>query len=474
MAVMSYAQALSLGDMKVNSHLGQPLDARLYFSELNDAEALDLKVRLAGIADYKKLGLQYPDGYKFRFRVVDDAGAQPYISVTTPHSVDDPFVNLLVETTSASGRLIKDYTFLLDPSPRLSVRDESHPSEKTIVNAVVESGTGFQPASARRVKQGRAAPYPEKTVVKRTQAGRALDDGLHMKMSLSISSHAPSERISTDALQEELIVKEKLLEDLRLQIAEMQLVIGSLQHKQAVTEYGDTSVSGVVGVQAGREPVSGVEQSSLPVAGSAVQSAEPPPSGMLFGKYPVLTAIFLLMLSVALGVLWYRKKQRADVERGSLFADLEDVPHEPVVVAPIVQVNEFFNEPVVEAKPVAPLTFDREFVSPPLDNTGELLTMEPAEHIPIVPPEYAILMEANRYLRSGNDKLAEEALIQAISVNPKNLYGYQTLLGIYESRGDAKRFENIARQLKLIGDEAVFKAAAETGRRLDPDNPLYL
>ncbi|MDD4927846.1 MAG: hypothetical protein PHP85_01045 [Gallionella sp.] len=471
MAVISAAQALELGEIKIKSQLGQPLSVRIDFTGLNDADKQNLKVGLASVADYRKLGLQYPEGYKFRFRVVDDAGTQPYISVTTPHSVDDPFVNLLVETTSASGRLIKDYTFLLDPSPRLSVRDESHPSEKTIVNAVVESGTGFQPASVRRVKQGSAAPHPEKTVVKRTQAGRALGNGLHMKMSLSISSHAPSERISTDALQEELIVKEKLLEDLRLQIAEMQLVIGSLQHKQAVTEYGDTSVSGVVGVQAGREPVSGVEHSSLPVAGSAVQSAEPPASG--FGKYSALTAIFLLMLSVALGVLWYRKKQRADVEPGNLFADLDEAPHEPVVVAPIVQVNEFFNEPVVEAKPVAPLTFERESVSQQLDNTGELLTMEPAEHIPIVPPEYAILMEANRYLRSGNDKLAEEALIQAISVNPKNLYGYQTLLGIYESRGDAMRFENIARQLKLIGDEAVFKAAAETGRRLDPDNPLY-
>ncbi len=113
---MTEANALVLGDIQVDSTIGQPLNARISISELTDADVQQFKVRLAGDQDYKKLGLQYPLGCKFRFQLVHESGKQPYIAVTTEQSLDDPLNDLVMEISSGSGRQIKSYTFLLDPA----------------------------------------------------------------------------------------------------------------------------------------------------------------------------------------------------------------------------------------------------------------------------------------------------------------------------------------------------------------------
>lgn len=92
----------------------------------------------------------------------------------------------------------------------------------------------------------------------------------------------------------------------------------------------------------------------------------------------------------------------------------------------------------------------------------------------ILPPEYEMLEEADIYLRFGHDKLAEDALREAIKINPRNPQAYLILLRIYSSREDAAKFTEVAKQLKPIGDESVWARVVEMGRSLDPDNPFYV
>jgi hypothetical protein len=91
----------------------------------------------------------------------------------------------------------------------------------------------------------------------------------------------------------------------------------------------------------------------------------------------------------------------------------------------------------------------------------------------IHPPEYGMLEEADIYLRFGHDKLAEEALIEAINLNPKNPHAYLTLLRIYFEREDRAAFDALAQKLNTLDDKSVWTRAAEMGRALDADNPLY-
>lgn len=110
------ANAFVLGDMEVDSRIGQPLNARISVSDLTDTDVEKFQAHLANNQDYQKLGLLYPHGCRFHFQLVRDTDGQPFIAVTTEQSLDDPLNDLVLEISSGTGKQIKTYTFLLDPT----------------------------------------------------------------------------------------------------------------------------------------------------------------------------------------------------------------------------------------------------------------------------------------------------------------------------------------------------------------------
>lgn len=483
---MASANALVLGDIQVDSALGRPLSARIAFVELTDADALQFKVRLADIGDYKKLGLQYPDNHKFHFQLVNEPGKQPFIRVSTQRSVDDPFVNLLIEISSASGRLIKAYTFLLDPasnSPTVTVDDTQQTATVTELKPVSAASARSDTVQSGAIKSGHKKHHHS---TQASAARRVQDDRRQMKlsMSLSISRYDPSAPVSTnsDALQEELIAKEKLLNDLKLQIGEMQLVIQDLKDKRtdhaASAAGNEMTASGVSAVAV----ASSVAASAM-VASSGVNGVEArkpkaapvvQPAGEFNWKKPVATlASLLTVMSCMFLYRWYMNKPSH-----GMFDDLHDDAAVDATFGKPVQTSSFdadtaqsheesVNPLSKSAQDSLPLKFDKSGMSFSAPASSE------QKGPSIVPPEYTVLMEANKYLRAGNDDLAEGALIRAIEINPNNAYGYLALLKIYERRGDKSGFERMTEQLRQTGDEVAFKEAAVMGYRLNPENPLY-
>lgn len=109
------ASAIGLGGISVTSALGQRLDASIELVAVSNAEKTSLVARLAAPDVYKGAGLEYPYGNKFKFDVESRANGEPYLKVSSAQPVNDPFVSLLVELTWSSGKLLREYTFLLDP-----------------------------------------------------------------------------------------------------------------------------------------------------------------------------------------------------------------------------------------------------------------------------------------------------------------------------------------------------------------------
>ncbi|MGB9094486.1 MAG: FimV/HubP family polar landmark protein [Gallionella sp.] len=109
------ASAVGLGGINVASALGQTLKADIQLVDISKNEKDSLSVRLASPDAYKDSGLEYPYGNKFKFEIQTRADGQPYINVSSAEPVNDPFVSLLVELTWSSGKLAREYTFLLDP-----------------------------------------------------------------------------------------------------------------------------------------------------------------------------------------------------------------------------------------------------------------------------------------------------------------------------------------------------------------------
>ena len=109
------ASAAGIGGINVVSALGQPLKADIELFSVNKSEKSSLVARLATPEAYKLAGLDYPYGNKFKFTIESRADGASYIHATSSKEINDPFVSLLVELSWASGKLVREYTFLLDP-----------------------------------------------------------------------------------------------------------------------------------------------------------------------------------------------------------------------------------------------------------------------------------------------------------------------------------------------------------------------
>jgi pilus assembly protein FimV len=109
------AHAAGLGRLTVQSALGQPLAAEIEIVSLQPGEDESLIARLASQEAFRQAGIEMsPALVGVRFAIERRAG-RPLIRVSTLQPVNEPFLDLLVELQWATGRLVREYTFLLDP-----------------------------------------------------------------------------------------------------------------------------------------------------------------------------------------------------------------------------------------------------------------------------------------------------------------------------------------------------------------------
>lgn len=107
--------AAGLGKLTVVSALGQPLRAEIELSASRE-EYASLSARLASADAFRNAGIEYSSALSgIRFSLDQRADGQPYLQVTSERPLNEPFVDMLVEVNWASGRLVREYTFLLDP-----------------------------------------------------------------------------------------------------------------------------------------------------------------------------------------------------------------------------------------------------------------------------------------------------------------------------------------------------------------------
>ena len=108
--------ALGLGDIEIYSALNQPLDAEISIVAAKPGEADSLLVKLASEQAFLKSGVERPFMLtKLKFRASYKADGTPIIKVTSHKAIREPFLNFLVDVEWPRGRLVREYTLLLDP-----------------------------------------------------------------------------------------------------------------------------------------------------------------------------------------------------------------------------------------------------------------------------------------------------------------------------------------------------------------------
>lgn len=110
-----HANAFGLGKLELSSALNEPFKAEIAITALKGDDADNLQVRLASSKEFEQAGIERNFLLtQFKFEVVEKAG-KAKIVISSEQAIREPFIDFLLMATTGSGRLIREYTVLLDP-----------------------------------------------------------------------------------------------------------------------------------------------------------------------------------------------------------------------------------------------------------------------------------------------------------------------------------------------------------------------
>ncbi len=115
LSIPAFLHAMGLGEISVDSYLNQPLAAEIQLVSTSPAELDTLQVKIAPDKIFQQIGIERTSLLnKLNFEPVIKNGV-PVIKVTSNTPITEPFLNFVIEVAWPKGRLLREYTVLLDP-----------------------------------------------------------------------------------------------------------------------------------------------------------------------------------------------------------------------------------------------------------------------------------------------------------------------------------------------------------------------
>ena len=173
----SNVYALGLGKITLESTLNQPLKAQIELFEVRDLTKEEIKIQVASREEFDRIGV---DKIYFlsdlRFSIVLNGDGNGYINVSSNKLVREPFLNFLVQVQWPSGKLLREYTLLMD----LPVFSDA-------------------PASSVQSTSGGAATAPKKSAASTSQSAPQTSQGGSSYNPRSTYDAAPSRPSSSSS-----------------------------------------------------------------------------------------------------------------------------------------------------------------------------------------------------------------------------------------------------------------------------------
>lgn len=197
------AHAAGLGKLTVYSAIGQPLNAEVAVTATPE-ELNSLSARIASHDAFKEAGIEFmPALTGLRFSVIKSASGQPVLHLTTDAPLNEPFLHFLVELNWMSGRMVREYTFLLDPPEMLKVPKPAAAVSPAVVESIARPAAKpvvSSPAPVR-VELAPAAPSPAST----STAKKVSASEVHVKQGDTLSKIARENLPATISLDQMLV-----------------------------------------------------------------------------------------------------------------------------------------------------------------------------------------------------------------------------------------------------------------------------
>src|SRR5215472_3611943 len=116
LALPSAAFALGLGDIRLLSPLNAPLEAEIDLVDVSPEEMATVQAQIASRDTFARYGLDWPPYLSgVQVKTVKTGDGREVIKLKSTDPISDPFLTLLVEVNWARGKLVREYTMLLDP-----------------------------------------------------------------------------------------------------------------------------------------------------------------------------------------------------------------------------------------------------------------------------------------------------------------------------------------------------------------------
>lgn len=171
--------ALSLGRIIVQSSIGEPLRAEIEIPDINAEEASTLKATVASPEAFRAAGLEYNAAMSsLQVSMQRRPDGRAFIRLSSDRTINEPFVDMIIEASWASGRIVRDYTMLFDPpnlraaGPGTQTPAQVSPVPTTATRpqapaVAAQPAAGTRPGDARKPAAQAAAASPTKAAPER-------------------------------------------------------------------------------------------------------------------------------------------------------------------------------------------------------------------------------------------------------------------------------------------------------------------
>lgn len=153
----AHVKALGLGEITIESALDQPLIARVELLQLGSVRPDQITVGLASQSDFDRFSIDrsaFLNDIQFD---VESRGTDSFIRLTSLRAIREPFISLVLDTRWPSGRVLSEYTMLLDP-PAFSVNETAPAIAQPTRSAVPATNTNSAPQRMAAAPAATTAP----------------------------------------------------------------------------------------------------------------------------------------------------------------------------------------------------------------------------------------------------------------------------------------------------------------------------
>lgn len=532
------AQALAMGRVSVQSALGEPLLAEIDIPEISAEEAASLRVRVAPADAFRTAGMTFnPVLAELQVSLQRRAGGRQYVRLSSSRPVNEPFIDMVLEVSWASGRILRDYTLLFDPT-------NLQPPVPAPLTPAVSAPTApparpvqVAPQGSLATPAGAPASTPEKAQVVSVRpgdtAGRIAARHLpaqtsldQMLLALLRSNPDAFIRGNVNRLKAGAILQLPSATDVASVPAEEARQVIAAQSRDfqafrrqlasrapaAVVETADRTATGRVQADVVEPAATGSSQDRLTLSKGAVAEQARTEDAIATARQRQDTAEREAALSRNIEALSQLDKGAAPSATAS-----GDSPGTGIAVpGPVASpAADSATSPATDAASTAPPAGGRiaQLMDHPmvLPAAGVLLALLAAmgiyrtrqrrdqaadDRLPADEDEGSLaageaagpfgssvgepgdvdpVAEADVHLAYGQDQQAEAILVDALQRTPTRQAIHSKLLDIYAQRGNTKAFDALATVLHGLtqGQGPAWEHASELGRTLSPGHPLY-